>query len=420
MIDLSALIQAYFKEWNIISDMESYKWDAFRHFRDHYGKSYESFHQKIHKIFEKSGNLLASSKYLPWGMLLEFAHPEHGRPEKLQALFDNIYHTGRPAPENVDYFIKGTNAIMHEMADSEYGDWKGRTNLNSYQDAHAVSVYLSMFFPNDFYIYKYRIYRDFAKIVDVQINSNNPIERLFEYQKLCKEVKEELKKDSDLISFYKGWLKSNNYEDDNLNLLTQDFIYAVARHLNSETYKKIVRNKERTGKITNIEANKLKKHETFSQNTYTGVKGIDYIRIAKENSAKGFSGEMWVENFERDRLSSIGLDPDSVRHASKLDGDGIGYDILSLEDDGITPRYIEVKTTSGNESQSIYFTDNEMRFSTKHRDHYYLYRVYNFKAANKTADLTIIKGSLDEIPAETVDAAKEAADSCPTQAIEVE
>jgi hypothetical protein len=28
--------------------------------------------------------------------------------------------------------------------------------------------------------------------------------------------------------------------------------------------------------------------------------------------------------------------------------------------------------------------------------------VYNFKAANKTADLTIIKGSLDEIPAETV------------------
>ena len=291
---------------------------------------------------------------------------------------------------------------MHEMADSGCGDWKGRTNLNSYQDVHAVSVYLSMFFPNDFYIYKYRIYRDFAKIVDIQINSNDPVERLFEYQKLCKEVKEELKKNKDLISFYRGWLKSNNYEDDNLNLLTQDFIYAVARHLNSETYKKIARNKERTGKITHIEANKLKKQEIIPQHTYTGVKGVDYIRIAKENSARGFSGEMWVQNYERDRLSAIGLDPDSVRHASILDGDGIGYDILSLEDDGITPRYIEVKTTSGSESQSIYFTDNEMRFSTNHRDHYYLYRVYNFKAANKTADLTIIKGSLDEIPAETV------------------
>jgi hypothetical protein len=212
----------------------------------------------------------------------------------------------------------------------------------------------------------------------------------------------ELKKDKELISFYRGWLKSNNYEDHNLNLLTQDFIYAVARHLNSETYKKIARNKERTGKITHIEANKLKKQEIIPQHTYTGVKGVDYIRIAKENSARGFSGEMWVQNYERDRLSAIGLDPDSVRHASILDGDGIGYDILSLEDDGITPRYIEVKTTSGSESQSIYFTDNEMRFSTNHRDHYYLYRVYNFKAANKTADLTIIKGSLDEIPAETV------------------
>ena len=104
MIDLSALIQTYFKEWDIISDMESYKWDAFRHFKEHYGKSYDSFQKKLLKIFEKSGNLLSSSKYLPWGMLLEFAHPGHGRPAKLQALFDDLFYTGRQTPENVKYF----------------------------------------------------------------------------------------------------------------------------------------------------------------------------------------------------------------------------------------------------------------------------------------------------------------------------
>lgn len=106
---------------------------------------------------------------------------------------------------------------------------------------------------------------------------------------------------------------------------------------------------------------------------------------------------MWVVNFEKERLQNLGIPPEKVRHTSYLDGDGCGFDILSVEKDGITPRFIEVKTTTGNESQPIFFSTNELNFSIEHKEHYYLYRVYNFKAANKTADLTVINDSLDAL-----------------------
>lgn len=382
--------------------MESYKWVAFKHFNETYNLSYDTFHSKLSKIFEKSENLLASRNYLPLGMLLDLSNPESGEPDKLQALFEGLLCPGElPTTEKVRNFIYGTKRIMHEMAESGHSGWKGRNNLNSYQDAHAISVYLSMFFPNDFYIYKYRVFKDFACITNIPIINNKPVERLFEFQNLCNEVKSELQKDTELIGFYKSWLKEHHFKDDNLNLLTQDFIYAVARHLNSETYKKVGKNQKRARKVIEITAS-----ETISskatKHSFKGSKSTDYIKLAKQNSDLGHSGEIWVKLYEEERLKSLGLNPDLVKHDSYDIGDGLGYDIRSIEDDGVTTRYIEVKTTYGGETQPIFFSDNEMSFSIENKEHYYIYRVYNFKEAGKTADLTIVKGSLKELNAEPI------------------
>ena len=402
MISLSPFIQAYLKDWKRISEMESYKWIAFKHFKENYNLSYDTFHSKLSKIFEKSENLLASRNYLPLGMLLDLSNPESGRTDRLQALFDGLLCAGElPTQEKVRNFIYEAKKIMLEMAESGYSDWKGRSNLNSYQDVHAISVYLSMFYPNDFYIYKYRVFKDFARITNHTITSNNHVERLFEFQNLCNEVKSELRKDIELTEFYNTWLKEHCFEDENLNLLTQDFIYAVARHLNSETYKKIGKNQKRARKVITISASDITSSKT-TKHSYTGNKSTDYLKLAKQNSDLGHSGEMWVMNYEAERLLSLGLNPELVKHDSYDIGDGLGYDIRSVEDDGTTTRYIEVKTTTGGESQPIFFSDNEMSFSVNNKEHYYIYRVYNFKEAGKTADLTIVKGSLKDLEAEPI------------------
>lgn len=42
------------------------------------------------------------------------------------------------------------------------------------------------------------------------------------------------------------------------------------------------------------------------------------------------------------------------------------------EDDGVTPRYIEVKTTTGGVMQPFYYSDNELQFSEQQRRNYYV------------------------------------------------
>lgn len=46
----------------------------------------------------------------------------------------------------------------------------------------------------------------------------------------------------------------------------------------------------------------------------------------------------------------------NVQHLSRLQGDGLGYDIYSINDDG-SPRYIEVKTTSDDFNQPFFMSE---------------------------------------------------------------
>lgn len=398
MIDLSAYINSYYKQWSWINDREFYKWAAFKHYREHNIKEYRSIYERISTVYSKAKNLLDSGQYYPLGVLHDMSCDE-GRPSELKSLFEELLQEGvLPTKDRVKRFITGTDNILKCMAEDGYSDWKGRQNLHTYQDVRAISVYLSMFYPDDFYLYKYGVFVDFAKKAQFNNIQKGAVERMFEYQEMCKEVKWQLLKHRELIEFYENWLNAHGFQDDNYNLLTQDFIYAVARHMNSDTFFQIKKKAARVGKYKEVSAGHLKSPETaLKTSVHTVSKGKDYKKIEQQNNEIGFNGELWVMNFEKERLKKLGISPDKVRHTSHDDGDGLGYDILSVEDDGSTPRYIEVKTTSGNEDQSIFFSDNELNFSMEHKEHYYLYRVYNFKAANKPADLTVIHDSLDSL-----------------------
>ena len=403
MIDLQTYIHSYLKDFARISRLESYKWLAFRHYADNVSRKYTSLHDKLESVYGKTDNLLSSFRYYPLAVLLDIAS-ENGRPEELNGLFEELLYNDRiQLSERVRRFIEGTDVIIAKMADDGFDDWKGRTNLQSFQDAHSVSVYLSLCHPNNFYIYKFGVFKNFASIVDYHIESRDAIDRLFEFQALCDCVKLELIKNDALVRFYRQWLTDHSYVDDNLNILTQDFIYAVVHYLNSESYRKIDNKKARVRLLSRLTTNQLKAGSSKTTgHSFKGVTGIDYKEIESKNSELGFSGEMWAVNYEKERLIELGISPDKVKHTSLLVGDGCGYDIESVEDDGVTKRYIEVKTTSGDCDSSIFFSNNELQFSKEHRDNYHLYRVYNFVSANKTADLLIIDASLDELPSEPV------------------
>lgn len=124
---------------------------------------------------------------------------------------------------------------------------------------------------------------------------------------------------------------------------------------------------------------------------------VDWEKVRDRNNEIGDQGEEFVLEFEIDRLvETLSLERtkaiQNVQHLSRLQGDGLGYDISSINDDG-SPRYIEVKTTSGDFKQPFFMSENERRFFEEYGDSAFIYRVYNFIKDTRHGDVRIITSS---------------------------
>jgi hypothetical protein len=124
---------------------------------------------------------------------------------------------------------------------------------------------------------------------------------------------------------------------------------------------------------------------------------IDWEKARDRNNEIGDQGEEFILQFEIDRLiESLSIDRttaiQNVQHLSRLQGDGLGYDISSINDDG-SPRYIEVKTTSGGYTQPFYMSKNEKHFFEEYGDSAFIYRVFNFNRETRRGDVSIISQS---------------------------
>jgi len=113
---------------------------------------------------------------------------------------------------------------------------------------------------------------------------------------------------------------------------------------------------------------------------------IDYLRKAKENSINGLEGERLVMEFERDRLTSLGY----PQLASKIqwisrESDQFGCDIISYDvckNGSANQIYIEVKSTTLKKDCPFFVSVNEIEFSHKKSQTFWLYRVYDLYNEN--------------------------------------
>lgn len=107
---------------------------------------------------------------------------------------------------------------------------------------------------------------------------------------------------------------------------------------------------------------------------------IDWARLERERRLYGYRGEEAAFHSERARLVSLGWDPDLVQWISSTDETSL-YDICSLGDEG-GPRYIEVKSTTGDDpSDPFPISAPQLRFALAHRRSYFIYRVTKVRDA---------------------------------------
>lgn len=118
---------------------------------------------------------------------------------------------------------------------------------------------------------------------------------------------------------------------------------------------------------------------------------VDWEKARDRNNEIGDQGEEFVMEYEIDRLTEL-LSTDAtqyVQHLSRLQGDGLGYDISSINEDGST-RFIEVKTTSGSFNTPFYMNKNEKHFFEEYTNNAYIYRVYDFNRETRHGKVKII------------------------------
>ena len=204
MKDLKPYIEAYISNWRYINGYEDYKWYAIKHFQDTYFVNDLPFGTRIKQSFSKHVNLLDTRRYFPLGVLADvYSSKPKLTEEMITALFDET----KPLKDRVVTYMEEFDNTMNQMAEEGFSDWYGRTNLQSFQDAHAISVYLSMRYPRRYYIYKYGIFRDFSNIVGYEIQHSDKVDRYIEFNQLCDVVKKSLLAEIPFISFYESWLR---------------------------------------------------------------------------------------------------------------------------------------------------------------------------------------------------------------------
>lgn len=119
----------------------------------------------------------------------------------------------------------------------------------------------------------------------------------------------------------------------------------------------------------------------------------NYIEQEARNVSLGLAGEEFVVEYERWRLTSLGKEKlaDKVEHISVIQGDGLGFDVLSFEATG-RDRLIEVKTTSFGKETPFFITRSEVNLSRSKADAFHIYRVFEFR---RKPQLFSLHGAVD-------------------------
>ena len=114
----------------------------------------------------------------------------------------------------------------------------------------------------------------------------------------------------------------------------------------------------------------------------------DYLDREARNASLGKAGEEFVLAFEQQRLHELGKNKlaDKVEHVALTQGDGLGFDVRSFDENG-KERFIEVKTTAWGKETPFFISQNELEFSKAVPEQFHLYRVFEFRKSPHLFDM---------------------------------
>ena len=173
---IKEVLANYKKELNKYWDDEKYKWVAVQHFQDHWNIEAEDFAGMLKESLSQTYNLLQGGMYYANKMICELAQLN---PEKMRSLFRLLYNERLPLVDRLQPFRTGCDELLEEFRQGAAEPEKAK---NHYQDLRALCVYLSFRYPETYFLFKYRIYTGFRKLVGFQETSQEKDSEIRKYE----------------------------------------------------------------------------------------------------------------------------------------------------------------------------------------------------------------------------------------------
>ncbi len=206
-------------------DNEKYKWEAVKCFQDNWNVNETDFADMLTRSLAKTYNLLSSMNNFPARMITGFAKTA---PEEVRSMFIALFDESRDIYERIDAFKMQSSVLLEK-----YGNGAGQ----HYQYENAVSTYLWLRYPDKYYIYKFGE----IKAVADELNSSYRFRKgayadnIRNFYRLCDEICEELKHDTELVDLIKSRLTDTCYPDPELKTLTTDVCFYISRYYPQES-----------------------------------------------------------------------------------------------------------------------------------------------------------------------------------------
>lgn len=222
------VLDYYKKDFVKYWEEEKYKWVAVQHFQDNWNIEAADFASMLEESISQAYNLLQGGMYYASKMLCTLAKQD---PEKMRSLFRLLYNEDLPLVDRLQSFRTGCDEILEQFRQTSSEPEKAK---NHYQDLRALCVYLSFEYPEKYFLFKYRMYTGFRKLIDFKETSQekgSEIRKYDNYARMCQAVLGEIQADTELQQMQRKQVKSeeNCYSDPEFHLLTQTIIYIGSR-----------------------------------------------------------------------------------------------------------------------------------------------------------------------------------------------
>lgn len=223
--NLNKVIQAYLDNFDYVNNdhnQEYYKWEAFKHFADHWNVEAENFAEMFKESMKLTYNLINNRYVTPTTGIVKLAErPE--LTETIREMFRELYtyDNGNIAKrqKRIEDFHHKINDLLNKY---EPGKWKYN------HEFRTVLFYLNMRFPKENYLLKATESREFMYCIEFPDDFGRGMSfNLTRYYRMCDQLVEKIKETPELIKAHEDRLTDTMLADDDYHIMAFDIIYCA-------------------------------------------------------------------------------------------------------------------------------------------------------------------------------------------------